>query len=34
MNPKFKVGALVRVSKYKLIFARGYTPSWSKEAFV
>ena len=30
-NPKFKV---VRISKYKNIFAKGYTPNWSEEVFV
>ena len=32
--PKFKVGDHVRISKYKNIFANGYTPSWSEEVFV
>ena len=27
--PKFKVGANVRISKYKNIFAKAYTPNWS-----
>ena len=31
---KFKVGDHVRISKYKNIFAKGYTPSWSQELFV
>ena len=31
---KFKVGDHVRISKYKNIFAKGYTPNWSEEAFV
>ena len=31
---KFKVGDHVRISKYKNIFAKGYTPNWSKEVFV
>ena len=26
-DPKFKVGYLVRISKYKNIFAKGYTPN-------
>ena len=26
-NPKFKVGDHVRISKYKNIFAKGYTPN-------
>ena len=33
-DPKFKVGDLVRISKYKNIFAKGYTPNWSEEVFV
>ena len=33
-NPKFKVGNNVRISKYKNIFAKGYTPNWSEEIFV
>ena len=28
-GPKFKVGDNVRISKYKNIFAKGYTPNWS-----
>ena len=30
-DPKFKVGDHVRISKYKNIFAKGYTPNWSEE---
>ena len=33
-DPKRKVGDHVRTSKYKNIFAKGYTPNWSEEAFV
>ena len=33
-HPKFKVGDHVRISKYKNIFAKGYTPNWSEEVFV
>ena len=33
-NLKFKVGENVRISKYKNIFAKGYTPNWSEEIFV
>ena len=33
-NPKFKLGDHVRISKYKNIFAKGYTPNWSEEIFV
>ena len=32
-DPKFKVGNHVRTSKYKNIFAKGYTPNWSEEVF-
>ena len=31
---KFKVSDHVRISKYKKIFAKGYTPNWSEEVFV
>ena len=33
-DPKFKVGDHVRISKYKNICAKGYTPNWSEKAFV
>ena len=33
-DPKFKVGDYVRISKYKDIFAKGYTPNCSEEVFV
>ena len=33
-DPKFKVGDHVRISKYKNIFAEGYTPNWSDEVLV
>ena len=33
-NPTFKVGNHVRISKYKNIFAKVYTPNWSEEIFV
>ena len=33
-DPKYKVGDRVRISKYKNIFAKGYTPNWSEEVFV
>ena len=33
-DTKFKVGDHVRISKYKNIFAKGYTPNWSEEIFV
>ena len=31
---RFKVGDRVRISKFKNIFAKGYTPNWSKEIFI
>ena len=33
-DPKFKVGDHVGISKYKNIFAKGYTPNWSDKIFV
>ena len=33
-DPKFKVGDNIRISKYKNIFGKGYTPNWSEEIFV
>ena len=33
-DPKFKVGDYVRISKYKNIFDKGYSPNWSEEIFV
>ena len=33
-DPKFKVGDHIRISKYKNIFAKGYTPNWSEKTFV
>ena len=33
-DPKFKVGDHVRISKYKIIFAKGYMSNWSEEVFV
>ena len=32
--PKFKVGDHIGISKYKNIFAKGYTTNWSEEVFV
>ena len=32
-KPKFKVGDLARISKYKNIFAKGYTQNWAEEVF-
>ena len=31
---RFKVGDRVRISKFKNIFAKGYTPNWSREIFI
>ena len=33
-DPKFKTGDIVRISKYKNIFAKCYTPNWSEGVFV
>ena len=33
-HSRFKVGDRVRISKFKNIFAKGYTPNWSKEIFI
>ena len=33
-DPTFKVGGHVRISKYKNIFAKGFTTNWSEEVFV
>ena len=33
-DPKFKVGDHVRISRYKKVFAKGYTPNCSEEDFM
>ena len=33
-DPKFKIGDIVRILKYKIICAKGYVPNWSEESFV
>ena len=33
-DAKFKIGDIVRISKYKNIFAKGYVPNCSEEVFV
>ena len=33
-NPKFKIGDNVRISRYKNVFVKGYTPTSSNEIFV
>ena len=34
LNLKLVISDHVRISKYKNIFAKGYTPNWSEEGFV
>ena len=33
-DSRFKVGDRVTISKFKSIFAKGYTPNWSTEIFI
>ena len=33
-DPKFKIGDIVRISKYKNIFTKDYIPNWAEEVFV
>ena len=33
-GPKFKVGDHMKISKYKIIFTKGYNPNWSEEVFL
>ena len=33
-DSRFKVGDRVRISKFKNIFGKGYTPNWSTEIFI
>ena len=33
-DSRFKVDDRVRISKFKNIFVKGYTPNWSKEIFI
>ena len=33
-DSKYEIGDHVRISKYKSIFAKGYTTNWSGEVFV
>ena len=30
-DPKFKIGDMIRISKYKNIFSKGYVPNRSEE---
>ena len=33
-DPKFEIGDIVKISKYKTIFAASYVPNWSEKVFV
>ena len=33
-EPKFKIGDIVKISKYENTFAKSHTPNWSQKAFV
>ena len=33
-DPEFKIGDIIRISKYKNIFAKSYVPNSSEEVFV
>ena len=33
-DSKFKVGDHIRISTFKNVFAKGYTPNWSEEIFI
>ena len=33
-DSRFNVGNRVRISKFKNIFAKGYTPNWSRKIFI
>ena len=33
-RPKFKDVDIVRISKYKDLFVKGYVPNWSEDVFV
>ena len=33
-EPKFEICNIVRISKYKNIFLKVYTPNWSEEVFI
>ena len=33
-DPKYKIGDIVRISKYKNTFAKSYTPNFSEEFFM
>ena len=33
-DPKFKIGDLVKISKYKYVFAKGFVPNWSEDVLL
>ena len=33
-DPKFKIGEIVRISKYKIFFAKGHASNWSEKVFM
>ena len=33
-DPKFEIGDIARISRYKNIFVKGYIPNWSEVVFV
>ena len=33
-NPKFEIGDIIKISKYKNIFAKSYVQNWSDEVFL
>ena len=33
-NPKFEIEDIIKISKYKNVFAKGYIPNWSEEVCV
>ena len=33
-DPKFKIGNIIRTSKYQNIFVKGYISNWSEDIFV
>ena len=33
-DTKFKIGDIVRISKYKNIFAKSHVPNWFEEVFL
>ena len=33
-DAKFKIDDIVRISKYRKVFAKGYVPNWSENVFV